>query len=528
LPSEPAAPRRRRLARLRRVLGRIPHPPLRSRRGMFIVFVLVAGSGAAMAVGSALVIAYTDTPTFCGACHLMSPEIKAYDQSPHRQVACVDCHTEPGLDGWIQSKITGARQLYEVVTGTFPRPIPPPDHSQLPPVADTCLRCHDIAPLVAGGGPIKLILRDQYGLDQASTRQTVALVVRPSGFGGQGTPVGVHWHIASDVEFITSDPHAQTIDYVAVTYNDGTSEQFIASRAITQSDNVDADIARLTAATPEHRMDCIDCHNRVGHETPDVGQAIDQELDSGAISADLPSIKAQALARLSVLYPTQTAADNSIAGLEHFYSVNYPLVAASEAAKIQAAVSSLQTLYRLVATPDLAVSAATYPNNIGHQSSPGCFRCHDGAHYRVIDGKVTNETIPSQCSTCHTFPQIGVNESGVLIGQRPSSHDDRLWVFDHKLSVTSADPSNQSCGVCHTATYCENCHRTTAVQVSHDNMVTNHAEVIRQVGASACAFCHAPAYCAQCHADPVMPVGPAGTGTTSLLPDEDNATAAQP
>jgi hypothetical protein len=116
----------------------------------------------------------------------------------------------------------------------------------------------------------------------------------------------------------------------------------------------------------------------------------------------------------------------------------------------------------------------------------------------------------------------------VLIGERPATHDGRLWVFDHKLSVATADPTGQTCGACHTRTYCENCHATTAINVSHDEMVTNHAAVIRTSGAQACAYCHAPAYCAQCHADPVMPLGPAGTGARPLLPDIDRPVANSP
>jgi hypothetical protein len=252
-----APPTRRpgRLARLARAVRRIPHPPLRSRRGLFILFVLIAGFGSALTVGGVMGIAYTDTPAFCAACHTMAPEITAYENSPHRQVACVDCHTEPGLGGWIQSKVNGIRQLVEVATGTFPKPVPPPDHSLLPSSNDTCLRCHDIAPLLAGGGPIKLVLRAEYGLDTASTKQTVALVVRPAGFGGSGATVGVHWHVASHVDFLSSDTHSQSIDYVSVTNPDGKSKNFIASSAITQSDDVQADVDRLTANDYSRRMD---------------------------------------------------------------------------------------------------------------------------------------------------------------------------------------------------------------------------------------------------------------------------------
>ena len=512
---------RQRFPRVRRLLGRIPHPPLRSRRGALLLFVLLGGTGAAMTIGATMTIAWTDTTQFCGSCHTMAPELKAYAASAHSDVACVECHTEPGLAGWVKAKWNGTRQLFEILTGTFPTPIPPPDHSELPSTEFTCRRCHNVGRLVEAGGPIKLVVHDQYALDPPSTRETVALVVRPNGFGGQGTQVGVHWHIDSNVEYLSQDPRAQQIDYVSVTRKDGTFEEFIASRVVTDHDNPAADVARLETTANPRRMDCIDCHNRVGHEVPTIDNAIDGQISAGAISTDLPEIKLQALQRLSAIYGSESEADSAISSLRDFYATRYPLVAQNDSAKIDAAIGSLETTYRLLATPEMKADAATYPNNIGHQQSPGCFRCHDGAHYKIVNGKVSTETIPSQCSTCHTFPQIGVNESGVLIGQRPTSHEDRLWVFDHKLSVTSADPTNQSCAACHTKTYCENCHKTTAVQVSHDSMVTNHAAAARDAGGAACAFCHAPAYCAQCHADPVLPAGPAGTGQVPSVTDED-------
>ena len=193
-------------------------------------------------------------------------------------------------------------------------------------------------------------------------------------------------------------------------------------------------------------MDCIDCHNRVGHEVPTIDNAIDAQISAGSVSTDLPDIKRQArgdpVGRLCVRPPTADSRDRRA---ERLLRDALPARREGSSAEIDTAISSLQTTYRLLATPEMKADAATYPNNIGHQQSPGCFRCHDGAHYKIVDGKVSTETIPSQCSTCHTFPQIGENESGVLIGQRPTTHDDRLWVFDHKLSVTSADPTNQAC-----------------------------------------------------------------------------------
>ncbi len=51
---------------------------------------------------------------------------------------------EPGITGWIKAKINGTRQLVDVVLGTFPTPIPPPNHADLPSTSDTCLKCHDV------------------------------------------------------------------------------------------------------------------------------------------------------------------------------------------------------------------------------------------------------------------------------------------------------------------------------------------------------------------------------------------------
>jgi nitrate/TMAO reductase-like tetraheme cytochrome c subunit len=501
-----------RLAWLRRHLPRIPHPPLRSRRGLFVLFMLVAGLGSALTIGSVVAVQWTETAAFCGQCHTMEPELKAYELSPHREVACVECHTEPGVAGWVKAKVNGTRQLVQILTGTFSTPIPPPDHSNLPPTSVTCLKCHDTEPLVAQGGPVKLVLHNRYNLDEDVTRDSIALVLRPFGFGGSGDTRGVHWHIDSNVEYVSADGRAQKIDYVAITRGGGEREEYIASSAVTMSNAVGPDIERLRDTGRLRRMDCIDCHNRVGHAIPDLGQAIDEQLDAGTVSRELPYVKREATDRLAVEYASEVDADLAIEGLRAYYEQRYPLVARDRSEAIDTAIASLKTVYRLVATPEMRVSAATYPNNIGHQTAPGCFRCHDGAHYKVVSGALTAETIPSQCATCHTFPQIGAIESGVLIGERPDTHNDRLWVFSHKTTVVSADPAGQTCAACHTKTYCENCHSTTAVKVSHDSMVTGHATVTRQVGAASCAYCHQPAYCAQCHSNEVLPVGPAGNG----------------
>ena len=285
------APRRRAIrrlfARIVRSVRRIPHPSLRTKRGRFVALILVAGFGMAVAVGGVTAMTYTETADFCGRCHTMDPELKAYEMSAHREVPCAECHVEPGVVGWIKAKINGTRQLIGVLTGTFPTPIPAPDHADLPPTSDTCIRCHDSKALVANGGPVKLVIQEKFHEDEPNTKDTIALVLRPAGFGTPSQSRGLHWHIDSEVDYIAPDPRAQTIDYVAIKGEEGEApEEFISSAQVTDSGNVQPDIDRLKANGTERRMDCIDCHNRAGHGilTPD--QAIDDALSNGKIDRE--------------------------------------------------------------------------------------------------------------------------------------------------------------------------------------------------------------------------------------------------
>ena len=44
----------------------------------------------------------------------------------------------------------------------------------------------------------------------------------------------------------------------------------------------------------------------------------------------------------------------------------------------------------------MKVTFGTYPDNIGHMTSSGCFRCHDGS-LAAKDGT----TINADCEYCH-------------------------------------------------------------------------------------------------------------------------------
>lgn len=502
-PGEPEPARHRRLGRIRALLDRVPRRP-RSRRGLLVLLLLVAGIGSVVTLGGGLAMKWTETAGFCGRCHTMGPELKAYAMSAHREVPCAECHVAPGIGGWIKAKKNGTKQLIQVITGSFPTPIPPPDHALLPSVKDTCMRCHSLDELTEDGGPVKIVSRPRYREDRSNTREMIAIVLRPVGLGGTTGIRGVHWHVQQRVEFTRANERSQKIDWVRVTFKDGRSKQFIARSEVSVSSNVRPDVDRLRRTETARRMDCIECHNRVGHDVPNPGRAIDEAIAAGRISRDLPYIKRDGVSLVADRYPSTEAADRAIARIRKSYAARYPLVLKMRRRAVREAIDELQRIYRLVATPEMKVSAATYPNNLGHQTSPGCFRCHDGAHYRVVKGRLSKETIPWACATCHTFPQVGSTVSGVPLIGEPADHEPTLWVFRHKKRVASLDPAGTTCGACHTRTYCANCHRTGAARVKHDEMLFNHPAAIAKSGVQACSYCHQPVSCARCHRNPVL------------------------
>jgi len=509
-----------------RVLGKIPHPPLRSRHGLLLLFLLVAGFGSVVTIGGVQAIKYTETASFCGRCHTMDPELKAFAMSPHKELTCAECHVEPGAAGWIKAKTKGTKQLIQVITGQFPKPIPPPDHADLPPVRDTCLACHSLKEITENGGPVKLVLRPRYRLDETNTRETVAVMLRPGGLGEASGVLGVHWHVQQQVTYTTADIRSRRIDLVEIKAPDGTTKQFIAGQQVGVSTDVKPDIDRLKSSETTRLMDCIDCHNRIGHGIPSPDQAVDEAIAAGRISNALPFIKRDSVALLNGDYPSLQAADKAISGLRSTYASHYPLVLKTNEVKVTQAIEELKTQYRLIATPAMKVQAKTYPDNLGHQASPGCFRCHDGAHFLVVKGQITKEKIPSACATCHTFPQIGASASrfplvdkpassslaselaDFPLGAQPATHKDELWVFNHKTTVSKREPAGTTCAACHTRSYCVNCHNSGAVKVTHNEMLYNHVQAIATAGGNqACAYCHQEASCALCHKNPVLQPG---------------------
>lgn len=95
----PAKPRRR--ARLALVAG-----------ATVLIFTLFSG-------GSYTAYGYWSSPTFCHSCHIMDPYYESWENSSHAEVACVDCHFEPGIQNELRGKWVAVKQLAAWATGAY-------------------------------------------------------------------------------------------------------------------------------------------------------------------------------------------------------------------------------------------------------------------------------------------------------------------------------------------------------------------------------------------------------------------------
>lgn len=506
---EAPEPRPGRLRRLAHRLARLVPVP-RTVKGALGLFGVVLLLGVLGTLAGVHVVEYSESASFCTTCHTMTPQKKAYEAGIHQDVACGECHVSPGVVGFVKAKLAGTRELYALVTSTYPTPIPPIEHDALPPTSQTCEKCHPLSQIAKEGQPTKLITRASFGSDEKNTRNDLAVLIRPARSNGKA-PVSVHWHVLQEVTYTTDDEHLQVVD--SVEFRDratGRLVQYVAEDQVRDSLNAGADITRLKATEQNRTMDCLDCHNRVGHDVPSVDESVDAALASGSLSPALPYVKRNAVALLTTTYRSDADGRAAIARLGDFYASRYPLVASSRKAEISAATRTLTGLFDEIVTSEMNTRGGTYADNLGHQRNPGCFRCHDGAHYKVVDGRITTQTIPSTCDTCHTAPQGSRAVEDVPVGTKPADHNDPLFVFDHRNVAGSVVPAPATCGACHRPSYCESCHDSGAIKVDHFKMLYNHAASVVDAGSTnACAVCHQPAYCAQCHKDPVLPRSPA-------------------
>ena len=352
------------------------------RRGIEIVTVFTFVNFIIFGTASYRGIAYMDSPSFCGAtCHVMQPEWNAYHVSNHSTVACSECHIVPGAAGFLHAKVNGTRQLLMVLTHKYPAPIMADD--KVPPAWTTCQNCHDPAKNIGD----KMVIETSYGDDEKNAKTSTVLLMHVGGRDAFAHLSGIHGAHMGGIEYIATDTTHQTIPWVSRRNADGSTTEFLSSDA------------KGRPAGTIRAMDCIDCHNRAAHSFSTPEEALNKAMSQGTPNPTLPFVHRQALALLKAEYSSQEKAAAEIeAGLDGFYRSQYPAVWSARRPEIEQAAKAISTIYSDNVFPFMKVTWGTHSNNIGHNTYPGCFRCHDGSH-NSKDGK----TITNDCTVCHNL-----------------------------------------------------------------------------------------------------------------------------
>jgi hypothetical protein len=271
------------------------------------------------------------------------------------------------MSGAVTAKMNGTRQLYEILTGTFNRPIPSP-RDRMPVPAETCNRCH--SPI----DPDRQVTRvfREHKDNEGSTEILTTLLM----YSGKN-----HWHARPDVvvEYVAEDTTLAKIPYVKVTRN-GKAEEYFAEG-----------VTSPPAGQPLRRMDCTDCHNRPAHtmaQTP--AQVVDRAIARGEISTKVPFVRSEMVDALSEEHPAGVDASQAIAKrlAEKF----------GDSADAKQAVQVALRLYAENVYPEMRITWGTYTNQLFHIDDTGCFRCHDDAHKLKGDD---SKAVRQDCELCH-------------------------------------------------------------------------------------------------------------------------------
>ena len=306
----------------------------------------------------------------------------------------MDCHIGPGADWFVKSKLSGAWQVVSTTFDLYPKPIPTPVEN-LRPARDTCEQCH--WPTKFHGD--RLEVKTRFEEDEANTEVKTVLLLRVGGLEGRESS-GIHWHVDPNnrIRYRSDETRAEIYD-VELTRADGSTVLYLPSEM-----PEDAEPGEWRV------MDCVDCHNRPTHIYRMPASAVDEALETGRIPRDLPFIKREGLRAIQEDFESHDEARRRIPEtVLAYYADSHPEVLAEREADVRAAAAALAEIYTVNVHPSMGIEWGTYPNHIGHEEAPGCFRCHNDEH--SAEG---GEVISQDCDTCHSLLALEEENPAIL------------------------------------------------------------------------------------------------------------------
>jgi nitrate/TMAO reductase-like tetraheme cytochrome c subunit len=400
---------------------------------LFFVAALVAGT---------YTWEYTNSPDFCGSsCHIHPSEVSSYQQSPHAQVKCVECHIGRAFIGnQITLKIGDFKHVTAMIFSTYEYPL---HVKSLRPAPEICEQCHS-SDKYSNDTLHEYI---HYVPDQENSEFSTYLSMNTGGGTfEEGLGGGVHWHAQNTVLYYPTDKSEQEIPY-AKSYDEEAgiwTEYVDVNSDFDPYDVEDEDLME---------MDCVTCHNRISHSVNSPNEAVDSAMARDQISTSIPEIKFKAVEALTGDYEGLDQAGMAIDKLESYYREIYPDFYEENSVLIFEAVEEINKIYTDNVFPEQKIDWDTHSDNIGHQEVPGCFRCHDGKHLEI-----SGIPISVECNTCHTLPvQVGPEEQIAILEfnetTQPTKHNSPNWVVLHQYAFDEElDEEYGICSTCHDVT----------------------------------------------------------------------------
>ena len=85
----------------------------------------------------------TDTPQFCGGCHIMQPYAESLLQGVHSRQTCNDCHAPKPILRKIPFKaVAGAKDIFVNTFWNLENVSPTASQSTSDVIMENCMRCH--------------------------------------------------------------------------------------------------------------------------------------------------------------------------------------------------------------------------------------------------------------------------------------------------------------------------------------------------------------------------------------------------
>jgi hypothetical protein len=258
-------------------------------------------------------------------------------------------------------------------------------------------------------------------------------------------------NVANEVTYVATDEKRQDIVWVRFKQRDGSVVEYTASDSTLTPEQI--------RTSPKRRMDCVDCHNRPAHVYVSPNAAVDRSFAADKLDVSLPFLKKVSVDVLSKKYGSTPEALGTIEReVPEYYKKNYPEIFTTKAASIRGAVNEIRRIYSTYFFPEMNTDWQSHNSNIGHYTSIGCYRCHDGRHVSP-----TGKKIRTECNICHetldqTFggktiqPPEGNFQHPVDLGgqERYKCADCHKGNRAFKHPINLGDISRFQCVECHT------------------------------------------------------------------------------